>query len=279
MSVAHGLDHELADQRQVPPSMVERMTRILDAFEDRSTRLTLVEVSRRTQLPRSTVHRILDQLVRLTWLEHTSSGYSLGCRSRQLGGGDGGRAELRAAAAPLLHELHLRTGLVAHLAVLDGADVEYLDKVGGAFALRVPSRVGGRMPSYDTALGWAMLAWLDPEEVDELAVQAGYDRAPFHQELGRIRANGGLAFERGRRFTEISCVAAAVRGPGRPVAAVSLAGDADTPLARVAPLVVGAVRSISAELFPQPQQGPGRARLVSVGPARTQRRAGDPAQR
>ena len=112
--------------------MIEQMTLILDAFEDRSTPLTLVEVARSTNLPRCTVHRILEQLVKLSWLEQSPFGYCLGRRSRQLGVGDRAQADLRAAAAPMLHELHLRTGLLAHLAILDGAGVEYLDKVGGS---------------------------------------------------------------------------------------------------------------------------------------------------
>ena len=52
-------------KKDLPPSMIERMTLILDAFDGRAARLTLEEVVCRTQLPRSTVHRILDQLVKL----------------------------------------------------------------------------------------------------------------------------------------------------------------------------------------------------------------------
>ncbi len=70
-----------APRRDVPPSMVERMTLILDAFEGRSSRLTLEEVACRTRLPRSTVHRILDQLVKLNWVDHASFGYCLGRRA------------------------------------------------------------------------------------------------------------------------------------------------------------------------------------------------------
>lgn len=242
----------------LPPSMVERMTLILDAFESPSTRLTLEQVARVTHLPRSTAHRILDQLVRLEWLSHSTFGYALGARSLGLGGTGGGQLELREAAAAALHELQVRTGLVVHLAVLDGAAVRYLDKVGGRFASAVPSRVGGRAPAHCTALGKAMLAWLPAEDVEcqvvpELGRQTSRticDVATLHQELSRIRARNGLAFERGECFAEISCVAAAVRGPEGPVAAISLVGDARTPLERVAPLIVAAARQVTAELFP-----------------------------
>lgn len=247
-----------ADRMGLPPSMVERMTLILDAFESPSTRLTLEQVARTTHLPRSTAHRILDQLVRLEWLAHSSFGYLLGSRSLGLGGSGGSHLELREAAAEALHELQIRTGLVVHLAVLDGGQVRYLDKVGGRFATVVPSRVGGRAPAHCTALGKAMLAWQSAEDVESQIVPALgrhtsrtiCDMAMLHQEFSRIRARNGLAFERGECFAEISCVAAAVRGPEGPVAAISLVGDASTPLERVAPLVVEAARAVTRELFP-----------------------------
>jgi DNA-binding IclR family transcriptional regulator len=258
-----------------PPSMVERMTLILDAFNGRSARLTLEDVARHTGLPRSTAHRILDQLVRQRWLEHNAHGYGLGQRALGLGGRDGGHGKIREAAAPLLHELQITTGLVAHLAVLDGAEVFYLDKAGGRFASSVPSRVGGRAPAHSTALGKAMLAWLEPEQVD-VQLGAGLDRltnrtigdlGTLHQELHRIRQRRGLAFERGESFPGIACVAAAIRGQEGPVAGISLVGDIRTPLENVAPLVAAAAREASLTLFP----GSGSAR-------RTRARRADCAQ-
>lgn len=248
---------------ELPPSMVERMTLILDAFEGPSTRLTLENVARRTHLPRSTAHRILDQLVRLSWLEHTNFGYRLGQRALGLGGRGGGCEEIRGAAAPLLHQLAIRTGMVVHLAVLEGAAVYYLDKVGGRFATAVPSRVGGRAPAHSTALGKAILARMQPEEIDaqigqsmrRLTSRTIGDLNVLHQELNRIRARHGLAFERGECFAHISCVAAAIRGPEGPLASISLVGDARAPLEKVAPLVVDAARKVSLTLHPNLESG------------------------
>jgi DNA-binding IclR family transcriptional regulator len=236
----------------LPPSMVERMTLILDLFTGREIRLTLEQIARETRLPRSTAHRILDQLVRLDWLEHTSTGYGLGHRSLVLGGGSGDHGELRAVASPYLHELLLRTGAVVHLGVLDGARVVYLDKLGGRFATSVPSRVGGSAPAHCTGLGKAMLAWLDAETVEELV---GPEVSPrpveaFHHELARIRARGGLALEQGESFPDIACAAAAVRGPRGPIAAVSIVAASGTAMERVAPLVVAAVQRIAEEIYP-----------------------------
>jgi len=246
--------HEL-DQR--PRSMVERMTLIMECFEGSNTMLLLEEVARTTGLPCSTAHRILDQLVRLHWVEHTRAGYRLGRRVMSWGARESGHSDVRAAAAPWIHELSLRTGLVVHLAVLDGTHIEYLDKIGGRDASAVASRVGGRAPAHCTALGKSILAWLAPEEIDGL-YGCGVPTSPrgvatdlgvLHCELGRIRHQGGLAMERGECVDDVACVGAAIRGPEGPVAAISLVGVGGTPLERLAPVVKDAARRISRDLF------------------------------
>ncbi len=239
--------HSDTQSRGLPPSMVERMTLIMDAFDSPTTRLTLEQVAQITHLPRSTAHRILEQLVGLSWLEHACAGYFLGARSLGLGGSGRGDLHLRESAATVLHELQMRTGLVAHLAILEGGDVHCLDKIGGRLAKDVPSRVGGRMPAHRTSLGKAMLAWLPAEEVESICLIGEFDI--LHQELSRTRGRSGLAFERGECFANIGSVACAVRGPEGPVAAISLAGQVEMPLERVAPLVVAAAREVSQDLF------------------------------
>ncbi|MCX4095510.1 IclR family transcriptional regulator [Nocardia sp. alder85J] len=246
--------------RTLPPSMIERITLIMDLFERPHTRRTLEQVCRCTGLPRSTAYRILEQLVRMRWLDRTDIGYRLGSRSLGLGGRDVGHSPLRVAAAPVLQELALRTELVVHLAVLDGPDIYYLDKVGGRSAVEVPSRVGGRVPAHCTALGKAMLAWVPPEHVEaqlggmllRCTARSIGDFAVLHRELSRIRAGHGLTFERGECFSGIGCVSMAVRNTDGPVGALSVVGAADAALERVAPLVVEATRTVADALYGEP---------------------------
>jgi len=240
-----------------PVSMIARTTLILESFDSRTERLTLEEVTRRTGLPRSTVHRILDKLVQVEWLEHLSSGYRFGRRALALSAHQDGHAELRAAAAPVLHELHLQTGLVVHLSVLDRRHIVCLDKLGGRLAASVPTRVGGRTPAHATAGGKALLAWLARDRVDRLyAAHLGRctdrtiaDITALHRELASIRDRCGVAFERGEYARGVACVGVAVHGPDLPLAAISLSGDVRTVrLERVAPLVAAATRTLDASL-------------------------------
>ncbi|WP_430331220.1 IclR family transcriptional regulator [Rhodococcus sp. ACT016] len=251
-------DVDIARSDELRQSMLERMTLILDTFQGGSTALTNAEIVGRTQLPRSTVHRILEQLVRSGWVVHTSFGYRLGSRAGRLGGGSNN--EIRSAAAPLLHDLHLRTGMIVHLAVLDGSDSLCLDKVGGRFATSLPSRVGGRSPAYATVDGRSMLAWLARESIDRLfqdrpsccTDRAIPDISALHHQLDRIRRHGGLAIDWGESVRGVACVGVAVRGAAGPIAGIALCGEAHTAqLERVAPLVVSAAQEVSWSLAPE----------------------------
>lgn len=239
---------------KAPTSMVERVTLILDAFDGPMSHLSLETVATRSGLPRSTVHRILDQLVERSWVDRARSGYLLGRRALELDSDNNGHNHIRSAAAPLLHHLHMQTGMVVHLSVLDGGDVVYLDKVGGRLASMLYSRVGGRTPAYSTAGGKAMLAWVAPETVDNMysgGLKRFTDRTigdlmTLHHELNRIRQRRGLTFEQGEAMRRISCVGVAIRHDDTPLASISMCGEVGTAqLERVAPLVIDAARTAS----------------------------------
>ncbi|MBF6133030.1 IclR family transcriptional regulator [Nocardia otitidiscaviarum] len=259
-----GRDSHTKDARntaaEVPVSMIERMTLILDAFDASTPTLTLLGLVERTGLPRSTVHRILDQMIKLRWLAHTSGGYRLGMRALELGGLTADHNEIRDAVSPLLHELSQRTGMVGHLAVLDGRDVVYLDKAGGRFAASLPTRLGGRMPAHATGLGKAMLACLEPN-IAEAAVRARLprltprticDAEALSRELQQIRLRQGVAIDREEAVVGIACVAAPLRGRGTAPAAISLSGRADAmSFDRLARVVLEVAHEAGRTLFPR----------------------------
>lgn len=244
----------------VPVSMIERMTLILDAFDASTPTLTLLGLVERTGLPRSTVHRILDQMIKLRWLAHTSGGYRLGMRALELGGLTADHNEIRDAVSPLLHELSQRTGMVGHLAVLDGRDVVYLDKAGGRFASSLPTRLGGRMPAHATGVGKAMLACLEPN-IAEAALRVRLPRLTprticepeaLSRELAQIRLRQGIAIDREEAIVGIACVAAPLRGRGTAPAALSLSGRADgMSYDRLARVVLEVAHEAGRALFPR----------------------------
>lgn len=215
-----------AAEATTPSAVIDRISLVLDAF-DGPGRLTLAQIVRRTGLPRSSAHRMLERLVQLRWLRRNGRDYELGMRLVELGSLAVHQDRLVRAATPMLHELHRATGLVAHLAVLDGPDVVYLDKVGDRMTAAIPTRVGGRQPSHCTAIGKAILAYADDAADVDLSVRkTKYSistRPQLAAELAKVRAHG-VAFEKEESLPGFGCVAAPIGGPGEAVAAVSVCG-------------------------------------------------------
>ncbi|TSE02197.1 IclR family transcriptional regulator [Skermania sp. ID1734] len=217
-----------------PSAVLDRVSLVLDAF-DGPGRLTLAQIVRRTGLPRSSAHRMLERLVQLRWLRREGRDYELGMRLVELGSLAVHQDRLHRAAMPFLHELHRATGFVVHLAILDGADVVYLEKIGGRLSAAVPTRVGGRHLAHCTAVGRAILAFSDERRVaalgnaDLLSRKTKYSistQAQLRAELNKVRAHG-IAFEREESLPGFGCVAAPIGNIGEAVAAVSVCGPVD----------------------------------------------------
>lgn len=209
-----------------PTAVIDRVSLVLDAF-DGPGRLTLAQIVRRTGLPRSSAHRMLERLVQLRWLRRNGRDYELGMRLVELGSLAVHQDRLHRAAIPLLYDLQRATGLVVHLAVLHGADVMYLEKIGDRLTAAIPSRVGGRQPAHCTAVGKAMLAYgcgADAPDLGGLKTRYSISsRAQLNVELAKVRAHG-VAFDREESVPGFGCVAAPIGDPGQVVAAVSVCG-------------------------------------------------------
>lgn len=213
-----------------PTRMVDRVVLILDVFERSAGALTLGQISLRSGLPRSSVHRILQHLVKARWLQREDNEYALGLRMFEIGSLVGHR-RISDVARPYVQELCTRTGHVVHLALLDGHDVVYLEKIGGPFASELPSRVGGRLPAHCTAVGKVLLAH-SPRAVLEHYIETGMrgrtsasirTRAGLERAIARIR-DTGYAVEADEAVPGVACVAAPIFEFGDAVAAVSVCG-------------------------------------------------------
>lgn len=226
---------------------VGKALRLLDAFMVIGPVARVSELAQATGLPKSTVFRLLNSLQLAGYIVHSGTDYLLNLRLFELGSlVEVCRPEgLRAIAAPFLADLYRDTAHTAHLAVLDGTDVLYIEKVHGRGGRSLPTSVGGRMPASCTALGKAMLPFGYAETAERIA-RAGLVRltprsvtAPglFLGELRGIRQSGA-AFDREESALGLTCVAAPVRYRERAIAAISLSGptsrlDPDRLAARV----------------------------------------------
>ena len=182
----------------------------------------------------------------------------LGLRLFELGQLVPRQRDLLDIAAPFLADLFEATRETVHLAVPDGTDVVYVQKLTVSGSPDIPSRLGGRMPAYCTGVGKALLAFSPPER---LAVAAAglHRRTPrtviapglLHSELDTIRRRG-IAEEHEESAAGIACVAAPVLGiDGHAVAALSITGWSHRlNTQRLAPAVRTAALGISRALRP-----------------------------
>lgn len=238
-------------------SVAGRISMLIGAFDASSPTLSLSQLTERTRLPKSTVHRMADQLVEFRWLERTPTGYRLGIRFFEVGGLVSSRTHLRERALPFLQDLQAATRHSVHLGILEGRDVVILEKLWGHESTNLPTRVGGRMPAHCTAAGKALLAFAPDKVIDEI-IAAGLERRTgrtivvpelFRQELATVRT-AHWALETEENVAGTRCVAAPIRGSGRAIAAVSVSGPVHkVDVSRIVPLVRRCATDIWSQLF------------------------------
>ncbi|MCW2495151.1 IclR family transcriptional regulator [Jatrophihabitans sp.] len=212
---------------------VSKALQLLDSFRSCHGPLGVSAIARRAGVPKSTAFRLLSNLEAGGYVERDGKDYQLTLKLYELGKHvkNGKMRELRELANPYLTELHMRTGWVSHLAILDGTDVVYLDKVSSLRAIRTPTRVGGRMPATCTGLGKALLAASDNETVHRAVIgglkpQTRYSIANpkrLINELHKVKEEG-VALDCEEAALGLTCVAAAVARKGSLSAAVSASG-------------------------------------------------------
>jgi DNA-binding IclR family transcriptional regulator len=145
-------------------SVTARALALLGAFDEQHRRLTLTELAARAGLPLPTAHRLVGELAAWGALSRTPSGeYVVGRRLWDLGLLAPVQTGLRQVASPFLHDIDAATLATVHLAVRDGTEVLYLDRLAGHTSVPVVSRVGTRLPMHATGVGKVLLAHAPPE--------------------------------------------------------------------------------------------------------------------
>ncbi|GAB3083151.1 IclR family transcriptional regulator [Nocardioides zeae] len=153
-------------------TVTSRALALLAAFDEGHRRLTLTALAARADLPIATAHRLAAELVAWGALARTSDGdYVVGRRLWDLGLLAPLNAGLVELASPYLHDLYSATLATAHLAVRDGLEVLYLDRLRGTASVPIVSTVGSRLPLHATGVGKVLLAHA-PTEVQQAVLGA-----------------------------------------------------------------------------------------------------------
>ena len=144
-------------------TVTSRALALLGAFDTRHRRLSLTELAGRADLPVPTAHRLVGELVAWGALSRTATGeYVVGRRLWDLGLLAPVQTGRRQLASPYLHDLYGATGATVHLAVRDGLQVLYVDRLSGHASVPVVSTGGSRLPLHATGVGKVLLAHAPP---------------------------------------------------------------------------------------------------------------------
>lgn len=196
--------------------------------------LPLNELTRRTNISKSTVFRILTTLHHLGYvIRDGQRNYHVSQNLASLVSGESNSDLLRQAALPCMLQLRDGYGETVNLGRLQLDKVVYIEVVPSEFALRLSEWPGAQVAVHASALGKAILAFspagfaegiLRSRELPILTSKTIVDPEKLMAELRHVKARG-YAFDRGETSMFATCVAAPILDAyGKSIAAMSISG-------------------------------------------------------
>ncbi len=224
----------MADHGQTLSS-VRNAARLLKQYSSREREFGVTELAQRLGLGKSTVHRLLATLTAEHLLEQDefTGKYRLGIAMHDLGAAVATHLDLHEAVIPPMEQLRNMTGETVQVAVLDGREVVYVERLDSPQTLRLFLEVGRRNDAHATGTGKCLLAHLPDDELNRLlrgwklqskTTYTVKNIDTFKKELAQIRKQG---FARNLHEAEVGVVsvAAPIRNlAGKVIAAMSVAG-------------------------------------------------------
>jgi DNA-binding IclR family transcriptional regulator len=223
-----------ADRKNFVPGL-GRGLRVLELLPQFRGGLTLSQLTRHLQLPKSSVHSLLRTLQDSGYVyrDPGSGKYRVSLRVCALAHMALSGIGLREQARPQLRHLADSTGMTAHLAVMEQGSCILIEKVVPSEATRVATWIGKHLSVHCTALGKALAAYLPEDELDGLIREQGLLRhndnticSPrrLKQELALVRQRG-YALDDEEEEINVRCIGAPVfDAEGRAIAAISIVG-------------------------------------------------------
>ncbi|MGU3437679.1 IclR family transcriptional regulator [Actinomycetes bacterium M1A6_2h] len=240
-----------------PRSVLARAASVLASFGVDHPVLSQSDISRRTDLPLPTVHRICAELTRLGALERRGDGrYQVGVRLWEVGSLAPRSHGLRDAALPVMEDLYEATHENVQLVVLEGSDALYIERIHGRDAVRLKGRAGGRLPIHASSGGLVLLAHSDSTLLDEVlagglpkcAVNTVVTEHGLRRLLGEIRRDGYVVCDRHLDDVTVAVAAPLTDAGGFVVAALSVAVAVASDPRPLIPALRTAARVISRSL-------------------------------
>lgn len=243
-----------------PSIGVHRALGMLEAIAKSAGGLSNSDLSRKLKIPKSSTSYILRALEAGGYVRREPAGkYRLGLALLSLASRAVESLDVREVALPILQHLVDRSGLTAHLAVLDHGQAVYIAKVDAPGFVKMNTWPGKRMNLHSTSVGKALLAYLPEEELERIVAKGLKKWTPhtlavpakLHADLEHIRRRG-YAVDEQESTVGIRCVAAPIFSAQGVTASIGVTGTVTqfhaADMHRFAEMVKDAARRVSLQL-------------------------------
>jgi IclR family acetate operon transcriptional repressor len=247
------------DPRDGGVQSVDRALLIIETLAEDDEGYRLSDLSVRTGLSTSTVHRLLATLEkrRFVQFDRYESKWHVGAQSFAVGATFARRRNFVAQAMPYLRKLRDLTRETANLAVVDDQSIIVLTRMESREIMRSLTKVGGRVAMVASGVGKAVLATYSDEDVNAIIHRQGMPRlteksivrpGELFKQLQAIQRQGYAVDDEEARIG-LRCVAAVVYSNcSEPLAAISVSGMTSRLTDDRLPALGSTVREVAAEL-------------------------------
>ncbi|NEK56735.1 IclR family transcriptional regulator [Geodermatophilus sabuli] len=211
--------------------VLDRGLALLGAFDRDHPRLTLLDLSRRSGIPKSSAARLAGRLVGWGALERDEQGrFTVGLRLLGVASLAPRGQGLREIALPFMGDLAEAVHQHVLLVVRDGEHGVLVDRISSHRALTPLYHTGDRLPLHSTGGGLVLLAYA-PWEVQEALLARDLVQEPemlpissaaLRRTLAAVRRNRVAVFRRDEPVPLVSVAAPIVASADRVIAALSV---------------------------------------------------------
>lgn len=223
--------------REIGIQSVSRALNLLCLFTHELSKLGITEISKALNLPKPTAHGLVRTLTNEGFLQQDpeTRKYRLGLKIYELGIVLAGSLEINQKGAGLAYQLAKRTGLNSKIAIWDLDSALLTVNIEPHSHLFFVHQIGPRVPAYCTGVGKALLAALEPADLQRYldhAKLASYtpntitQKKQLLQEIKEVRRKK-YSVDKEENVLGLACIGTPIYGIGGHLeAALSVSGDA-----------------------------------------------------
>jgi len=215
--------------------VADRVFDIIEQLAQSDSPMGLTEIAKGTGMSKSTVHRLLSTMYSRHYVEkNPDNTYTIGHKMIETVSYHINGLELLTESKPFLSNLRIELNLTAHLGILDGAEVIYVEKMDLYPDPRLYTQIGLRSPAYCSSIGKCLLSCLSGNELDEALYSCAFEKftmntithvGEFKKHLAGVR-NQGWAMDNEEYKLGHRCVGAPIFDyRGDSIAAIGVSGS------------------------------------------------------